>query len=258
MAILDLLADQGDLGLSEIARQLNQPKGTVHRFLVSLLNYGYVRQAEHTRRYALGYRFVAMANSLISRMEIVKLAEPYLVRLLTLVGETVNLAVLDGLECLYLRTLEAPQSIRMVAQSGSRDPLHCTALGKAILAYMPERFVQQVIAVQGLRRRTPGTLVTPEALRQDLERTRERGYAVDDVENEENVRCIGAPILGHADQVLGAISVSGPAFRLTPARDAEIGPMVRDIARELSSRAQGLPEEARDGRRVAKWEVARK
>jgi len=121
----------------------------------------------------------------------------------------------------------------MASHIGIRNPMHCTALGKAILAYYPQDQVEVIIR-EGLPARTPFTLTSPESLRAELERIRGEGFAIDDQENELGVRCTGAPIFDYTGKVVGAISVSGPASRITRERSLELGSVVNEAAKEVS------------------------
>jgi IclR family acetate operon transcriptional repressor len=145
------------------------------------------------------------------------------------------LAIPSGDEVVYIAKVDSPHSVRMASQIGALNPMHCTALGKAILAHYASDRVDGIIA-KGLPRRTSHTLTTPERLRDELERVRSKGFATDDQENELGVRCTGAPIFDYTGKVVGAISVSGPAGRITQESSLEMGPLVKDAALEISRR----------------------
>jgi DNA-binding IclR family transcriptional regulator len=149
--------------------------------------------------------------------------------------ETVHLVVYDHGEVVYIDKVESPNTIRMFSQVGRRNPAYCTAVGKAFLAYLPEAAFDEVVA-RGLTHRTDNTRTTPEALRADLELIRQRGYAVDDIENEPEVRCVGAPIFDYSGRAIAAASVSGPATRVTGERVPELGRVVKGATEKISER----------------------
>jgi DNA-binding IclR family transcriptional regulator len=152
------------------------------------------------------------------------------------VGETVHLALLDRAEVLYIERIEAQRSLTMGSKLGARNPIYCTALGKAILAYLPENEVDQILAASRMEARTRNTITNVLALKRELERIRDRGYAIDDEEIEDGVRCIAAPILNASNRAVAAVSVSGPSSRITPDRFQLIGKTMLKAAQELSTR----------------------
>jgi DNA-binding IclR family transcriptional regulator len=151
------------------------------------------------------------------------------------VGETVHLAVLDRTEVLYIERVEALRSLTMGSKLGGRNPVYCTALGKAILAYSPDIEVEQILAACRMEARTRNTFTSALALKRELERIRDRGYAIDDEEIEDGIRCVSAPILNSVNRAVAAISVSGPSSRITPNRFELIGKTIVKAARELSA-----------------------
>jgi DNA-binding IclR family transcriptional regulator len=135
---------------------------------------------------------------------------------------------------LYLDKIESTRSIRMACRTGRRNPAHCTAVGKAILAYLPEREVDEVLKQHGLPRFTPRTITSPAAFKAELRAIRERGYSVDDEEVEEGVRCVGAAVLGRHGRPLAAVSVSSPAFRVTMEKVPIVAAALCRAARAIS------------------------
>jgi DNA-binding IclR family transcriptional regulator len=162
-------------------------------------------------------------------------ARPFMTRLAFEVGETVHLALLDRAEVLYIERIEAQRSLTMGSKLGARNPVYCTSLGKAILAYSPQIEVDQVLSICRMEARTRKTITNVLAFKRELERTRDRGYAIDNEEIEDGIRCIAAPILNSANRAVAAISVSGPSSRITPDRFQLIGKTVSKAAQEVSS-----------------------
>ncbi|MEW6045500.1 MAG: IclR family transcriptional regulator [Bacillota bacterium] len=235
--IIDALARKS-AGVSELARVTGMHKATVHRFLVTLRRLGYVEELPDGSGYQLGLRLIELGGRVLSRLDFREVARPYLAELRDTTRLTVHMAVLDGTEVVYVEKLDSPANIRMASYVGTRNPVYCTALGKAILSALPPADVQQILQKIRLVPRTARTLKTTEELLEDLDRSRRRGFSVDDVENEDGIRCVGAPVYRHTGEVLGAISVSGPVFHVPPDRVEELGRQVNETAR-LISRALG-------------------
>jgi len=206
----------------------------VHRILKRLVDHGYAR-AEGDGVYVLGPRILAMAGQMLHRLDPGPLALPVLRALHTDVGLTVHLAVLDDDHATYVEKLVDPAlPYRTASRVGGSIPLHCTAIGKALLAAMPPPDARALLAGQKLARRTPNTLVTPADLRAELDRVRERGFAIDDEENERNIRCVGAAVLDHRGRPAWAISVSALTVELGRDEAHALGPRVIAAARALS------------------------
>jgi DNA-binding IclR family transcriptional regulator len=239
-AILDMLASNGEDGtsLKEVSSHLGTSKSTAHRYLTTLEKLAVVERDERDH-FRLGLKLIELAGAFLSDHNLRNVSEPFLNKVAAQTQETVHLAVPSVNEVVYIAKVDSPHSIRMVSRIGARMPIYCTALGKAILAYYPFERVAEIIG-EGLPVRTPYTITSPQALRVELERVRAQGFAADDQENEIGVRCVGAPIFDYTFKVIGAISVSGPANRMSKERSLELGPLVRDAALEVSRR-MGYP-----------------
>lgn len=223
--------------LTELGRAAGFTASSTYRYLLPLISFGLVAQEPGNGHYRLGLRTVEWGGLCLQSLNLRTVARPFAEELTHRTLETVYLAVPDGEEVVYLDRIDSPLPLRPHTNLGGRNPLHCTALGKAMLAADPVLAAR--LEGRSLPARTSRTLTTPEALAAELVATGSRGYAVDDRENEAEVRCAGAAIRDHTGAVVGAISVSGPATRLTPERIRnEVGPLVRATAREIS-RAMG-------------------
>jgi len=235
--LLELLgnADQS-LGVSALAQQSQLPLGTVHRLLNTQKQLGYVEQDAETHKYTLGLRFLNLRGAIINQLNLAAVAMPVMKELMQRVNETVHLAVFNEGEIVYIERVEGLNTQGMYTRIGKRAPAHCTALGKTLLAHMPCEIVTDVLARHGMRRMTAKTIVTPQALEQDLERTRQRGFAVDDEEIEDGIRCIAAPIRDYTDAVCAAISISGPKTRVRADREAELSKAVIWAASLISTK----------------------
>lgn len=235
--LLDHIAAAGPNGLTlaELAAEVPTAKSTTHRYVTTLLELGVVRR-DAAGRLQLGLRLVELAGSLLDGDNLRLAAEPVLHELVARTGETVHLGVptADG-HVVYIGKVESPQSVRLVSRIGARIPMHCSAMGKALLALMDGR--QLEVALQRPREvRTMHTLTSQEALLAELEKIRAAGVAIDDEENELGVRCIGTVVLGNGTAPVGAISVSAPATRMTHERCAEVAPAVLAAAEEIARR----------------------
>ena len=212
--VLEMLADNGDMGLMEISSALNLHKSTVHRLLMSLIYMGYAKQDEVTQKYTLTYKMVSMAGKMLDRMDILQVAKPYLERLSDISGEAVHLVQREGNHILYIYKIEAKVgTIRMVSHVGMVHPMYCSGVGKAIMATLPEKEVKQIWNESIIERKTDKTITDIDEMLCVLAEVREKGYALDDEENEEGVRCIAACLHGYSKEVKYAFSVSGPVSR---------------------------------------------
>jgi DNA-binding IclR family transcriptional regulator len=214
-AVLDLLAESDlPLGLAQVATSLQLHKSTAHRFLMVLERH---RMVERTSagKFRLGLRLFDFGNRAIEQYDLRDRAQPHLRRLVVETEETAHLCILEGARVVYIDKIEPARSVRMITRIGASNPVHCTSVGKAILAFMPEEKVADVLRRTRFERFTHRTVATPEALRVEIEKTRRRGYAVDDEELEEGLRCIAVPVLDAQRQPVAAVSVSGPSFRVT-------------------------------------------
>ncbi|XVQ10815.1 IclR family transcriptional regulator [Spirillospora sp. CA-255316] len=224
--LLEHLADAGgEMALSELTEVSGLPMPTIYRLMRTLVNRGYIRQ-EPSKRYALGPRLIRLgegAGRLLGSW-----ARPALTRLVDEVGETANMAVLEGDEAVYVAQVPSRHSMRMFTEVGRRVQPHCTGVGKALLAQLPEPRVREILGRTGMEAQTPNTFTDPEALLAELERIRERGYAVDDEEQEIGVRCVAVPLPGAP--ALTALSVSGPSARMTGETVRDVVPVMREIA----------------------------
>ncbi|WP_232666222.1 IclR family transcriptional regulator [Pseudonocardia sp. TRM90224] len=229
-ALLEHMAEAGgDVALSELAARSGLPMPTIHRIVRTLVASGYVRQLP-SRRYALGPRLIGLGDA-ASRM-LGEWARPQLALLVDQVGETANMAMLDGDAVVYVAQVPSRHSMRMFTEVGRRVPVHCTGVGKALLAQLPPDDVLALLRRTGMAAQTPHTITEPARLAAELERIRQQGYAVDDAEQELGVRCIAVAVPGGPSMT--AISVSGPESRVSWAAVERIAPLLRQSAEALA------------------------
>lgn len=240
LLLVEHLAEAGPSRLSSIASTLELNKTTAFRFVSALVEMGWVQQDPATRVYGLSPRVVELGSMVLDRMEIRHEVRPHLERLAELTSETVHLGVLDGLEMVYIDKVEGRQAVSMASRLGARGACHSTALGKVLLAARPEEEWARYVENGGLTRRTDHTFVDAKRFGEELERVRQRGYAVDNVENEDGIRCVAAPIRDHTGGVVAAMSVSGWTVSMTRERLPELIPLVTEQAASASA-ALGCP-----------------
>ena len=239
LSILAFIGDADDhpggLTLGELATGVSLSKSTLLRLLAPLCESALLEQDTQSGRYRLGPANAYLGQIYLERLDLPNLARDALRRMMQESGETAHLVVIDGIEVLYLDKVEARQPVRMYSRIGTRQPAYCTGVGKALLAYAEPDVVDAVIAA-GMPRRTPRTITTEPALIRELGSIRERGYAIDNIENEEDIRCVAAPIFDHRSVAIAALSISGPANRVTPERITDLGRLARRAAAEISQR----------------------
>lgn len=233
--VMEMLAENGEMGLMEISAALDLHKSTVHRLLMSLVYMGYAKQDETTQKYMLSYKIVNMAGKILDRMDILQVAKPYLERLSDLSGEAVHLVQREGNHILYIYKIEAKVgTIRMVSHVGMIHPMYCSGVGKAIMATLPECEVKQIWNESVIEKKTDKTVTDYDEMQKLLEEVRKNGYALDDEENEKGVRCIAACLHGYQNEVKYAFSISGPTSRMTRERVMELAVDVKKVQEELS------------------------
>ena len=235
--LLETMAGAGGVvGLSRLAQESGLALPTIHRLIRTLVDLGYVRQ-EPTRQYSLGPRLIRLGES-ASRL-LGTWSRPYLARLVDALGESANLAMLDGDQVVYVAQVQSRQSMRMFTEVGRRVDAHCTAVGKALLAHLPGDDVRALLRRSRMPAQTEHTITDPDRLAAELDRVRRQGYAMDDGEQEIGVRCVAVPVLGTPERL--AVSISGPAPRMTADLVGRAVPLLREavgqLADELSVRA---------------------
>lgn len=241
----ELATEKEGLGVTELSQRVQLHKSTVHRILNTLLLYGYVEQNPHTERYRLGMKLLYLGGAILDRMDIRSEARDILDALAKEVNETVHLVVPEGDKAIYVDKIDSRRTIRMYSQIGRRAPYHASAVGKAILAFLPKEEAETIIS-KGLERYTKNTITDPEKLRNHLEMIRRKGYAIDEEENEVGIRCIGAPVFDHTGRVVAAVSISGSILTVTRDKIPELSKKVVDSARRISEKLGWTGEKAKN------------
>jgi IclR family acetate operon transcriptional repressor len=230
------------LTLSECAAILGYSKATTHRILQTLTRRGFLRLDEERSAFTLGVTNLRLGVEFLEQIDLRRDALPALRRLAASTGETAHLGRVSGTVVVYIEKVESPQAVRMYSRVGDTMPAYSTGIGQAILAHLDPQELQEHLPQQ-LEARTANTITERDELRAELSRARERGYSIDDVQNEDGIRCVGAPIFDHGGRVQAGISVAGPASRMTMKRLRELGPIVRREADQISAAVGYVKEE---------------
>jgi DNA-binding IclR family transcriptional regulator len=206
--------DAVELGVTELSKKLKLHKNNIFRLLATLEARGYIEQNRSTENYRLGLKSLELGQTFIRQMGLLRQARPTLEELAAKANETSYLAIMRGHDVVYLDVVEANQTVRVASRVGLRLPPFCTAVGKVLIASDSEEELRKKLPAE-LEKRTPKTITDPKGLIDHLKKVSKQGYAVDDEEYEEGVRCIGAPVRDYTGNVVAAISISGPAMRMT-------------------------------------------
>jgi len=232
--LIEILVTQNEFELSELCRCLNLPKTTVHRILLTLESLGYVKQNPGNSRYTASIKFFEIGREVIRRLNFIETAHPHMMKLSEDTGETINLGVLDGMDIVCVDKVESKHQLKQDQPIGARHKTYCTSFGKAVLAFLPEEERHRLLTKESIIPFTPNSLRTVKAIEKDLKSVKERGYAVDNEEAANGVRCVGAPIFGHDGRVVAGISIAGPALRIKAKHVPSLARMVKQTASSIS------------------------
>jgi DNA-binding IclR family transcriptional regulator len=242
LTVVEALAEYpAGVTVTQLAAGLQLPKSSVFRVLYTFAQLGYVQQDPLTERYALGTGFLRLAASVEAGSDIRQVARPFLRELRDATDETVHLAVPVGAAMVYIDKVEGNSMLRLASRVGQQMSMHCCALGKAYLAAFGADERDRMIDELDLVARTRRTITDPAVLRDELQRCHQRGFAVDDQENENGVRCVGVPVVDRTGRPVAALSVSAPAARLTRAAIQDVGEKARRAADVISAALGAKP-----------------
>jgi DNA-binding IclR family transcriptional regulator len=215
LQVLELFSlEKPEWGVTEISKALNIYKSNVHNILSTLAERGYFKKDPKTDKYKLGIKFFELGSVVIKNMDLRKIAHPYIEKLSKEFNETVHLGILDKGRVVSIEREESDKGLCSHIEIGRRAPLHCTAVGKAIMSYLSENEINLIIKEKGLEKYTENTITNEEELEKEFKKIRKQGYAVDNMEHEEGVRCVASSIRDYLGGVIASMSVSGPAFRI--------------------------------------------
>ena len=235
LSILELVANSRDgLGVSAVGRKIQAPKSTAHTILLTLERSNFLQHNDRTGKYTLGSKFYVLGDRLLADSEPREHARPFLLDLVAKTQLTTHLAILDGNEVVYVEKIDAPGFVKMNTWVGRRIDARCTALGKALVAHLtPDRF-GEMFRSDALPRRTRRSITSKEALKHEMSRIRDRGYAIDDEECGLGFRCVASPIFDRNGQVVIAIGMSGTTSQVTRTNLESLGALASLAARKIS------------------------
>lgn len=235
LTILEVLSDYEDgLGITEISEKVELHKSTVHRLLNTLIFKGYIKQDKNTNKYGLTLKLFELGNKKVESMDLVSVVEPYLKELMEKTNEVVHLGMREGSDIIYVSKMEPQKSMKMYTRIGMRKPIYCTAMGKAMMAYMTEEEAQKIWDESDIQKLTNNTIVDFNDIKENLRDIREKGYAMDDQEVEEGIRCVGTILKDHKSRICGAISISGSILSFTEDKISYYSKVILEHAEKIS------------------------
>ena len=235
LVVMQALAHEGYLSLTDLSLKVGVPTSTVHRILMTLEKRGFAELSEDSNEWSVGIESFRVGNSYLERTDLIESSRKAMRHLMEATGETANLAIADDGAVVFISQVESHNPIRAFFRPGTRGNMHASGIGKALLANMLRRDVEKILHSKGCPEYTEKTLTTPAELFQDLETTRERGWAFDDEERYVGMRCIAASIYNSYGEAVAGISVSGPTFRFSDQLLSVIGDQVKDAAYQVTA-----------------------
>ena len=240
--LLAIIAEADGLSLTSIAQRAGMAPSTAHRLLNTLKAGGFI-QDDDQGHYLIGVQAFRTGSAFLRNRKMVDVGRGTMRSLMEASGETVNMAIDSDGYVVFISQIESHQSIRAFHRPGARGPMHASSLGKAMMASLTDEALAQRLHHVGMPRFTKHTIVDPDTLIADLAAVRKRGWAIDDEEQAEGLRCVGAAIYNEFSEIMGAISISGPTVRVSEERLGELGPMVKRASKEITERVGGkMPE----------------
>ncbi|WP_409308091.1 IclR family transcriptional regulator [Pectobacterium sp. B1J-3] len=237
LRILDLFDEYNvEIKITDISTQMGLHKSTLHSLLKTLQVAGYIDQNRENGKYRLGMKLVERGNLVVNSIDIREKARSYLLDLASQTGQTTHLAILDGKEGVYVDKVEGKLAVITFSRIGRRLPIHATAIGKVLLAFNPENEVNTLLQDYNFTQQTPNTILNKEAYLKELEFVRQNGYALDNQENEQGVRCISVPIRNHAGHIIAAISMSTLTNRVSETEFNDYIELMKTASKALSQR----------------------
>jgi IclR family KDG regulon transcriptional repressor len=233
-AIVQALGERDESGISDLSLRLAMPKATLYRFLQTMKSLGYVRQEVDSERYGLTMKMFELGTKALQYPDLVELAKPHMLQLADATGETVHLGTLIDSEIIYIHKIDSRHNLGMYSRIGRRAPLHCTAIGKVLLAWEGAAHRERVLAGCDFKRYRDKTITDREAFDRELDRTRDQGFGQDREEFDDHIRCMSVPIFDRHNQAVAGMSVSIPTFRFDETREADVVGMLTDASRVVS------------------------
>lgn len=236
LVILDVLEKEEIAGVTQIANTIGVNKSTAYRILATLESKELVEKDEETKKYKLGLGFLRYSTSILENMEITKIADSYLEELVGTTQETAHLCILSGNKAVFVGQKKSSEIISISAKIGDEEPVYCSAVGKNLIAFLPEDELEKILDTIEFKPFTLRTITSKQVLMAHLDKIREQGYAVDDEEIYNGVRCVAAPVRNHKGKVIASVGVSGPASRIQINDIEKFAVAVKDVAAKISRR----------------------
>jgi len=234
--ILEAFSEENfEMSLSEISKKVNLPKATAYRIIYTLKESGLIEQRTDTGKYRPGLKLFELGSLVFKKLKLREIALPYMENLSKKCGETVHLGILQGDEVISIESCDSSFDLRSNIYIGKRAPLYCTGVGKALLAFLTPEEISRVLKKRR-KKYTDNTVVERERLEEELRKVREKGFAVDNMEHEEGVRCVAAPIRNYEGKVVASVSISGPSIRITEEKIPQLASMVKKTAEIISKK----------------------
>ncbi len=235
--ILEILSiEKEGLGVTEIGNRLALHKSTVHRIVSALAERGYIEKVSNKSVYRLGLKLIELSSVYLNNVELKTEARPYLKELSLKYNLAAHIAILDGCDAVYIDKFDTVGDIRLYSQIGRRIQVHCSGLGKSLVSGLSDSEIDELMSGYEFTRYTSHTIRSLEEFKKQINEIRRLGYALDDEEHDEQIRCVAAPIYDYRDNVIAAVSVAGPTDIISREKDAEIGAFVRNISKKISRR----------------------
>jgi DNA-binding IclR family transcriptional regulator len=235
LAIIEFLAEsRNGATLPEISRRLKMPKSSAHTILVTLLRKGYITRSPRTQRFSLGFKLFAVANKALDGLPIREVAVPFMRQLSLTTHLTVHLGILEQNEAILIAKIDPPGVTKLSTWIGRRMELHCTGIGKALIAYLPKEEQLRLVHSRVFARHNESTIVSPKRFMDEIDRIRRDGYSIDDEEDEVGFRCLGVPILDSEDELLGALSFAGTVLTVNNENTKDLVAKMKQTAAQIA------------------------
>ena len=235
-AILQALSEHSEIGISDLAVQLYMPKATVYRFLQTMKTLGYVRQEPGSERSGLAVKTFELGARALQYPDLIELAKPHMEMLSEKTGETVHLGTLIDSEIIYVHKVDSRHMLGMYSRVGRRAPLHCTAIGKVLMAWEDPVHRKQILDGAEFKSFREKTIVDRTAFQEELDRVKAQGFGEDREEFDDHIRCLGIPIFDRMNHPVAGLSVSFPTFRFDEANAPQVVAMLTEASRDISAR----------------------
>lgn len=222
-------------GISEIAQTLDMHKSTVFRLIDTMVDNGLLRKTQDKQKYRLGLKLFELGGVVFDEFHLKDIANTYIHALSDECGETVHMGILNEMSVMSIETADTKNSLKPAILIGKSSPIHCTGIGKAILAFLDESKQCNLLTKITLTKFTDKTITLMPVLKGELEKIRKRGYAIDDMEHELGIRCIAAPVFDHTNEVIASLSISGPSIRITPEKIDGFSALLIDTCKNISA-----------------------